>query len=157
MDRRSEPGERTMSLSHLPVAFTIWRRVSRCHGAGVTVVPGRLSRWPGDVLSGAGLVSQACVTCLDDGLCLVGDLQLGQDVGYVITDRLLPSDSWAAIALLARPWATRSSTRRSPSVICKDRRQRGGGSEVAEHLRGQGRPDDVTGVAPGKNFKSYSA
>jgi hypothetical protein len=79
--------------SDLPVALTIWRRVSRCHGAGVIVVPGRLSRWPGDVLSGAGLVSQACVTCLDDGLCPVGDLQLGQDVGHVVADRLLPIDS----------------------------------------------------------------
>jgi len=42
-----------------------------------------------DVPSSAGLVSQAGVPCLYYGLRPVGDLQLGQDIGYVVTYRFL--------------------------------------------------------------------
>ena len=54
---------------------TIQERVSRCHEAGITLTAGRMVMLAGaDVPSGAGVVPQACVPGLHDGLCPVGDL-----------------------------------------------------------------------------------
>ena len=53
------------------------------------VMAARPERWSGGCPSDPGLLSQARIPGLHDCLCPAGDLQLGQDVRYVIADRLL--------------------------------------------------------------------